>query len=141
MPVLPKNLPQTIRDRIWTEVQRRLDPRRIIYDPGLGRRRTDLDDLVDGASSVGPLPLQELQRRIQIAGSNRLIAAAQYNSMWRDLEVMSYRYRDKDDRNIPLLYAWCHKDNAYEAFKLKKFQAFQLTRRPYQIQHPYPVEF
>lgn len=141
MPVLPQNLPQTIRDRIWTEVQKRLDPRRIIYDPGLGRRRTDLDDLIDGASSVGPLPLQELQRRIQLAGSNRLQANAQYNGMWRRMEVMSYRYRDKDDPNIPLLYAWCHKDAAYEAFKLKRFTSFQVTRDPYSVQHPYPVEF
>jgi hypothetical protein len=141
MPVLPKNLPQTIRDRIWTEVQKRLDPRRVIYDPKLKRRRTDLDDLVDGASSVGPLPLQELQRRIQLAGSNRLQINCAYNGFIRRLEPYSYRYRDKDDPQIPLLYAWCWKDNAVEAFKIRRFTMMQVTRDPYASNLPYPVEF
>lgn len=54
-----------------------------------------------------------------------------YNGHWRDAEVYSYRYRDKDKPHQPLLYAYCRKDDQIEAFKLDKIQDIQLTDRPF----------
>lgn len=80
-----------------------------------------------------PRSLAEVKERIQRAGRSRppLLIRANYNGNYRDIEVYSYRFRDKDNPAIPLLYVYCHKDQQIESWKLLKIQDLQITERPY----------
>ena len=82
----------------------------------------------------------EVLRRASFAGKYRLVVKCTYNDHTRDMEPQCLRYWDKDNADIPLLYAYCQKDRQIEAFKLKKFTMMQLTNRFYS-ERGYPIEF
>lgn len=105
----------------------------------LQRGEPSLAEQITQESTTEPLSYGRLRYRIGLAGRNRLIAKMKYHGMWRDVEVYSYRYRDKDTPHIPLLYAYSHKDGAIRSYKLLKVQGFALTRRAYSPR--WPVEF
>jgi len=96
---------------------------------------------VPAIAQTPPASLQEVKHRIQLAGRQvpPVLLRMRYNNNWRDVEPYSFRYRDADDPHVPLLYAYCHKDNQIEAFKLKKITDLQVTSTPFVPQ--WDVEF
>lgn len=97
-----------------------------------------------------PSGVADVMARIQEAGRRKVLLSAHYAAAhghgpsWRYLGAYSYRYRDKADPGIPLLYAWCgihHAPGArdVEAFKPKRFLDLQVTNLPFSP--AWPVEF
>lgn len=84
-----------------------------------------------GIESPQPQPAPttnaEKMLRIQTAGRRRVLLNMQYNGVYRKVEPYSYRYRDKDNPNEPLFYAYCYKDQQIEAFKIRRIQDLQVT--------------
>lgn len=168
MPLIPRGLTDSLFDRIRDRVRRELGVEPTAptagepgtADPGfmsrikqLVRERLGIEPAVrDAEPAPGgfgdqdvyygpPKSLEDVKRRIQEAGRSQppMLLRVFYNGQWRDLEPYSYRYQDKDDPHIPLFFAFCHKDQQIEAFKLKKIFDIQVTRRPYQPK--WTVEF
>lgn len=147
------NLPGRIVDKLRNVIKQRregpgpsLPPPR--SDPGRSGPRTvytttgdpQLDEAVRSMTSLGPLSLAELQKRIKFCADHRLQGRMLYHGNFRNVEPMSYRYRAREERFVPLLYAWCWKDRAVEAFKLQKVGAFQVTYQPYMNPTDHPIE-
>lgn len=89
--------------------------------------------------SMRPPSPQEVIQRAMLAGQHRVCALAVYNGVRRVLEPISWGrrgQRDADDPSLPLMFAWCHKDTACEAFKVSRFQAFGLMFRSYSMPWP-----
>jgi hypothetical protein len=110
-------------DRVKREINDRL--------PGGGGQQTDFAGGGDIPMPPIPSDVGDVMARIARAGAQWRILRVRYHDTERDLEPYSFRYRDADDPHIPLLYAYCHKDEATEAFKLKKFQSITITNRTY----------
>ena len=162
VPLIPTGLGRRLYDRVVNRVRRELGPdttetAMVPHKPSLAdriknvvRRVLNIEQPTPALPGEPPEPplytgpprtLEEVKQRIQEAGRQHppVLLRALYNGRWRDLEPYSYRKRDRDDPHIPLLYAFCHKDNGIEAFKLKKFRDLQVTNRPFQPR--WDVEF
>lgn len=116
-----------IADRTVQRVRREINDRL----PGGGAPRGDFGEAADVAMSPIPSDVADVMARIERAASRWLMIFVAYHDQERFLEPYSYRYRDADDPHIPLVYCYCHKDKATEAFKLKKFQRIEITKRQY----------
>lgn len=86
-----------------------------------------------------PSGISDIMTRIQWAGRQsppRLLRMAYQSAnspvaQWRDVEPYSYRYRAKEDPNIPLFFGYCHKDHNIEAYKLQRIADIQVTDKTF----------
>ena len=135
MPLIPSGLSQALFERLKDRVKRELG-----LEPAGSAEPTEPGGKpVAEPQSTPPSSNEEKKLRIQEAGRKRVLLLMQYNGIYRHVEPYSYRFRDKDNANEPLLYAFCHKDQGIEAFKLRKITDLQVTDQPFSPR--YPVEF
>lgn len=135
MPLIPRGLTPGFVQRIKDQVSNLSLPgvvdrtiqrvRDEVRPPKPDRARSPVD-VVAVPHNVGMY-----EAAIRKAGREWRILRVRYNDNDRDLEPYSFRFWDKDDPTIPLLYAFCHKDQDTEAFKLKKIQDMSITNRFY----------
>lgn len=92
--------------------------------------------------------LDDVKMRIQLAGGSRppLLLDLNYTdddgkTSQRRVEPLSYRYRDADNAQLPLLYAWCRNANGLRSFKLTRINDVRVTGVPFSSTSGQPVEF
>lgn len=138
MPLIPRGLTPGFVDRIRREVTNLNAPGSVI-NRTLDRVRQRFQPTPEPpapeeypvAVSAVPSSVADVEARIRWAGARWRILRATYHDSARDLEPYSFRYRAAENQTVPLLYAYCHKDDATEAFRLDRFQALTITDRTY----------
>lgn len=156
MPILPRGLGNELIERIRRHFQTELGGGPVKDRPAGFIERVVQRLTRDKGESHGrtrrppPSGVADVMGRIQEAGARRVLLMAHYAAAhghgpsWRYLGAYAYRWRDKDDPSVPLVYCWCAIHHApggdgVEAFKLRRFLDLQVTDLPWSPHHE--VEF
>lgn len=134
MPLIPRGLTEGLVERLKERVKRELEQRVVSPIKERVRQELGIEEPVPDPEHQPhrrPVSIAEKMFRIQDAGRQRVMLYMEYNGIYRYVEPYSYRYRDKDNPNQPLLFAYCHKDHGIEAFKLVKITDAVVTRRTF----------
>lgn len=124
MPLIPKGLSQGLIDRVKQRVKQELGL--VPQQQGPPTSEAEMKLRIRTALSTNPPRLV----RVLYQGADAPTAT------WREMECYSLRYRGKG--GVPLLYAFCHKDKAIEAFRFDRVKDIQITNKTFAPQ--YPVE-
>jgi predicted DNA-binding transcriptional regulator YafY len=125
MPLIPRGLSQGLIDRVKQRVKQELGL--VPSQQGPPNSEAEMKLRIRTAVSANPPRLVRVLYQAEDATT----------PTWREMECYSLRYRGKG--GVPLLYAYCRKDNAIEAFRFDRVKDIQLTNKPFEPKYQIEV--